>query len=181
MNDEVTRFEETILFFADAHRLYDPGSKLRDPFAIDRTPIEKSDVSGASTPPLTTGISTPLSISSNASERSSFGHRLPNSLLGSGNIHIQELPTQDNDFLGDSNIHDVAKINIKDLEAWQLEAVSVDRAVQILPGVKRVIDSIPAGRYAVATSGTKSFGDFTCLIFSCRLIIPPFASKLTAV
>ena len=54
----------------------------------------------------------------------------------------------------------------KELEEWQLEAASVDRAIQILPGVKRLIDSIPVGRYAVATSGTKIFGNFTCLIFS---------------
>jgi len=51
-----------------------------------------------------------------------------------------------------------------DLEEWQLEAASVDRAVKILPGVKRLIDSIPAGRYAVATSATKYYGNFTYLI-----------------
>ena len=30
MDDEVTKFEESILFFADAHRLHGPGSKFRD-------------------------------------------------------------------------------------------------------------------------------------------------------
>jgi len=44
------------------------------------------------------------------------------------------------------------------LEAWQLEATSVDRSVQILPGVKRMMASIPEGRYAVATSGAKTYG-----------------------
>ena len=58
--------------------------------------------------------------------------------------------------------HDVAKNKL--LEEWQLEAASVDRAIQILPGVKRLIDSIPAGRYAVATSATKFYGTFACLI-----------------
>ena len=47
------------------------------------------------------------------------------------------------------------------MEEWQLEAANVDRNIQILPGVKRVIDSIPAGRYAVATSARKKFGNFT--------------------
>ena len=44
------------------------------------------------------------------------------------------------------------------MEAWQIEAAAVDRAVRILPGVRRMIDSIPTGRYAVATSGAKTYG-----------------------
>lgn len=44
------------------------------------------------------------------------------------------------------------------LDAWQIEAAAVDRSVRILPGVKRVMDSLPAGRYAVATSGAKTYG-----------------------
>jgi len=44
------------------------------------------------------------------------------------------------------------------IEAWQIEATSVDRSVQILPGVKTMMDSIPKGRYAVATSGAKTYG-----------------------
>jgi hypothetical protein len=103
----------------------------------------------------------PLSIiSSNDSKRFSFGHRLPNLLNFSvyGDIHIQELSHFDNDFARESDIDSVAKINDEGLEAWQLEAASVDRSIQILPGMKRIIDSIPAGRYAVATSGAKTYG-----------------------
>lgn len=44
-------------------------------------------------------------------------------------------------------------------EAWDLEEL-VDRSVQILPGVRRMIDSIPEGRYCVATSGAKTYGGF---------------------
>ncbi len=51
-----------------------------------------------------------------------------------------------------------SKGKIQELEAWQLEATTVDRSVRILPGVKKMIDSIPAGRYAVATSGAKTYG-----------------------
>ena len=53
-------------------------------------------------------------------------------------------------------------------EAWQIEAAAVDRSVRILPGVKRLMDSIPEGRYAVATSGAKTYGEssssFTALL-----------------
>ena len=47
-----------------------------------------------------------------------------------------------------------------ELKAWQIEAASVDRSVQILPGVKKLMDSIPRGHYAVATSGAKTYGTF---------------------
>jgi len=41
--------------------------------------------------------------------------------------------------------------------AWDLEEDVLDRSVQILPGVRRMIDSIPKGRYCVATSGAKTY------------------------
>ena len=44
------------------------------------------------------------------------------------------------------------------LEAWQVEATAVDRSVRILPGVKKLMDSIPEGRYAVTTSGARTYG-----------------------
>ena len=147
MNDEVTKFEESILFFADAYKLHGPSSKFRDPFGtIPLTEILND--SGATTPSLTRGSSTPFSVSSNDSKYSP---------LDSGDIQIHYGETH-RDFLRESDIYDFAKT--KGLEEWQLEAASVDRAVQILPGVKKLIDSIPAGRYAVATSATKKFGNF---------------------
>lgn len=158
MDSEVTKFEESILFFADAHRLHGPGSKFRDQSCASlQTPIE----SLITTPPLTRGPSPPLSIkSSNDPKRLSFGHRLLNLLnfSSSEDIHIQKFNHFDNDFVQESYVDNVAKINDEGLEAWELEAASVDRAIQILPGVKRIIDSIPAGRYAVATSGAKTYG-----------------------
>ena len=47
--------------------------------------------------------------------------------------------------------------------AWQVEAASIDRSVRILPGVKKMLSCIPKGRYAVATSGAKTYG--SCFIF----------------
>ena len=38
-------------------------------------------------------------------------------------------------------------------EAEQLE----DMSVRILPGVRELIDSLPLGKYAVATSGAKTY------------------------
>jgi len=56
------------------------------------------------------------------------------------------------------------------LEAWQQEAASVDRSVRILPGVKRMMESIPQGQYAVATSGAKTYA-YGCMT---RVgIVPP--------
>ena len=180
MDDEVTKFEESILFFADAHSLHGPGSKFRDQSSarpetsIVQTPIVSPNGSGITTPSLTRGPSPPLSIiSSNDSKRFSFGHRLLNLLnfSASGDIHIQELSHFDNDFVQESNIDSVAKNDNECLKAWQLEAASVDRSIQILPGVKRIIDSIPAGRYAVATSGAKTYGNFLPIIISPTLNI----------
>ena len=37
------------------------------------------------------------------------------------------------------------------------EACAVDRLTRVLPGVKKLIDSIPTGRYAIATSGAFSY------------------------
>ena len=51
-----------------------------------------------------------------------------------------------------------AKEVAHDVEAaWEIEADGVDRSIQILPGVREMIDSIPEGRYAVATSSAKTY------------------------
>ena len=51
-----------------------------------------------------------------------------------------------------------AKEVAHDVEAaWEIEADGVDRSIQILLGVREMIDLIPEGRYAVATSGAKTY------------------------
>jgi len=47
--------------------------------------------------------------------------------------------------------------DIEEHDPYDIEDEVVDQSVRILPGVRRVIDSIPAGRYAVATSGAKTY------------------------
>ena len=51
----------------------------------------------------------------------------------------------------------------------ELDAAEVDRAVRILPGVQALLESIPEGRYAIATSGAKTYG-------ALRPLNPPFPS-----
>ena len=122
---------------------------------MNQTPVEKLNDSGTTTPTLTRGSSTPFSVFRMIQNAPS---------LDSGDIHMQE-PTShrealsNKDLLRESDITDVAKN--RSLNAWQLEAETDDCAVQILPGVRKLIDSIPDGRYAVATSATKKFGNFT--------------------
>ena len=179
MDNEVTKFEESILFFADAHKLHGPGSKFRDQSSagpqtpiVQVPPVVSFNGSGTTTP-----SPPPSIISSNDPKRFSFGHRLLNLLKFSvsADIHIQELSHFDDDFVRESNIID------ESLEAWQLEAASVDRAIQILPGVKRIIDSIPAGRYAVATSGAKTYGKFYFYIYlTCLQFLNTFSKPTVA-
>jgi hypothetical protein len=188
MDNEVTKFEESIVFFAD--RLHGPGSKFREQYsASPQVPIVRilsnRLMARVSLLLLTREPSPPLSIilSNDPPKYFSFGNRLLNlfNFSVSEEIHIQKLSHSDNNFIPEFNIDSVAKINDEGLEAWQLEAASVDRAIQILPGVKRIIDSIPAGRYAVATSGAKTYGNFfTHLIFSQHLISLPFLKPTAA-
>lgn len=63
--------------------------------------------------------------------------------------------------IGSNEEFDGKQVKRDVLEAWQTEAASVDRSVRILPGVRRMIDSLPEGRYAVATSGAKTYGKFS--------------------
>jgi len=64
-----------------------------------------------------------------------------------------------------------------DLESLQVDTSDlVDRSVKILPGVRRIIDSIPEGRYAVATSGASTY----CYGALSRVGITPPKVTITA-
>lgn len=190
MEDEVTNFEETILFYADAYNTHGPGSLVNSPIS-----------SGIATPNLTPGESGPSSLASSrvasrsnsfaansaGARRPSFGTRLSNMLrMSSMPDPMSALPETESAVFEDAVMEDVhesiieneAQITKHELKAWQVEATAVDRSVQILPGVKKMISSIPAGRYAVATSGAKTYGMFvlqssasTILIYSSQLTV----------
>ena len=163
MDDEVTAFEESILYFADAYNKHGPGSQ-------PATPID----SGATTPALTPTSSAPSSrAASRASSfvggianltsirRPSFLSRL-SGLLTMSAVQEGEEATFDDPIMEEQHqemVERESKLNKHQLQAWQLEAAAIDRSVRILPGVKKMISSIPEGHYAVATSGAKTYGE----------------------
>ncbi|KAG8702669.1 hypothetical protein FRC08_003333 [Ceratobasidium sp. 394] len=132
MDDEVAKFERTILDFADEYN--------------------KKTNSVASSPgsPLTPSSTAPSSAAS--SRRSSLFERglcdvgLRNQLAG---FEILESTLEDEGAI--DGVTEDARA------AWDAEHQVVDRSVRILPGVRRMLDSIPKGRYAVATSGAKTY------------------------
>ncbi|KAG6917292.1 hypothetical protein DXG01_003133 [Tephrocybe rancida] len=152
MDDAVEKFEESILFFADAYNLHGPGSRTN---SGTNTPS-----SGIATPSLSLSQSPDFSAPSSRApsplfdRRPSFATRLSDRMIS--HIHIQgESGLDDSDEVLERTLD--AKTGKDTLDAWMLEASNVDRSVQILPGVKKLMDSIPAGKYAVATSGAKTY------------------------
>lgn len=153
---EVDAFEKTILFYADAYHKHGPGSQ-------SHTPVSALS-SGGITPALSDGSSARSSLSDvlapiSVDRRPSFG------------THLNTILTQtiaSNPALAHETIIEDIRLDeytpkcqqlLPDLlSAWQQEATSVDRSVQILPSVKEMLASIPEGRYAVATSGAKTYG-----------------------
>ncbi|CDO71671.1 hypothetical protein BN946_scf184915.g15 [Trametes cinnabarina] len=185
MDREVQAFEESILYFADAYNKHGPGS-------LQNSPVN----SGATTPALSPSSSTPASrTSSRASSfvgtlaqltpfrRPSFLHRVSSLLsmsptIREGDSAALENPISEEGSDENMNVEDWKTMIQKkhQLEAWQLEAAAVDRSVRILPGVKRVMDSIPKGRYAVATSGARTYA-YGCMT---RVGITPPEVTITA-
>lgn len=178
MDDAVMDFENSILFFADAYNRHGPGSRQNSgantpydsPFSM--TPAS----SGFATPALTPGSSAPSSRASSfaasQSRRPSFATRL-GSLLRLTALPEARISEAYNNPFEESIVEqggawedetEKEKRQRHQLEAWQIEASGVDRSVRILPGVKRLMDSIPTGKYAVATSGAKTYGMFITFI-----------------
>lgn len=179
MDAEVAKFEEMILFFADAHTLHGPNSG-RDsgaisPFPADLSSGEATDV--ASTPELTPARSSSTSslvLAVSPSPRvgsASFSRRLHHMLdIAAFLRNFREKKQEPGSDVGLDGLFGkemaenavpivpLEQVRRDALEAWELEAAKVDRSVRILPGVRKLMDSIPAGRYAVATSGAKTYG-----------------------
>ncbi|KAF8899482.1 HAD-like domain-containing protein [Gymnopilus junonius] len=170
---EVERFEESILYFADAHDLHGhlvPAGRgtIESPISASGSPLEAASSvasSTADTPDLTPDTSAPDSRTSSftASDvrRASFGSRLRNMLSLAAHLRVYDEEDLAEAIEDEEAVLDTSEPNQKArkhvLDAWQLEAASVDRSVRILPGVRKMIDSIPAGRYAIATSGAKTY------------------------
>ena len=170
IEEEVERFEITILYYADAHAIH---SGAATPYSINAGSSVVS--TRGATPALTPGTSAPPSRRSSVSvhapgvRRPSFGSRLLNMLNIAAHLRIasgEDSPVDEEDcVLAPVSEEGERKLNEDVLDAWQIEAASVDRSVRILPGVRKMIDSIPEGRYAVATSGAKTYGRSSSLSF----------------
>ncbi|KIJ64606.1 hypothetical protein HYDPIDRAFT_28540 [Hydnomerulius pinastri MD-312] len=180
MDVEVQKFEESILFFADAYAKHGPGSLVN---SANESPSHTPFTSGEATPELSLSPEGSLpssrasSFAAMGSRRPSFATRL-NSMLarstlpevtiyGEGQFDGSIIEEDEDSLTFEPN----QKIReMHRLEAWQLEAAGVDRSVRILPGVKKMMSSIPEGRYAVATSGAKTYA-YGCMT---RVgIVPP--------
>ncbi|KAF7970228.1 hypothetical protein HWV62_24766 [Athelia sp. TMB] len=168
---EVDAFERTILYYADAFNEVGPGSKFRTTGSTPSSVLS----SGGATPALTDASSGRSSLADvmapiAADRRPSFGVRLNNMLA--------DTLASDPGLMHETVIEDVctddypSKKQLREdlLSVWQQEASSVDRRVRILPSVREIIDSIPEGRYAVATSGAKIYA-YGCM--SRVGIVPP--------
>ncbi|KAI0345897.1 HAD-like protein [Trametopsis cervina] len=182
MDDEVQSFEESILFFADAYNRHGPGSQVNTP--VDSTVTTPALSTPASSAPSSRGPSRASSFVSSLSQLNSI--RRPSFLSRvSGLLSMSSVREDDEAVFEDPVAEEKhqemmaqeAKTLLKDqLEAWQIEASAVDRSVRILPGVKRMISSIPEGRYAVATSGAKTYA-YGCMT---RVGITPPKVTITA-
>ncbi|KIK74402.1 hypothetical protein PAXRUDRAFT_19910 [Paxillus rubicundulus Ve08.2h10] len=180
MDAEVQKFEESILFFADAFNVHGPGSRMDSPAEMLIGPLSP----GGTTPELSMSPASSLPSSRASSFAASAGSRRP-SFAARLNSTLSRSTVPEVSIRGESKFDGFITEGDEDaltfeansktrqihcLEAWQLEATSVDRAVRILPGVKKMISSIPEGRYAVATSGAKTYA-YGCMT---RVgIIPP--------
>ncbi|KAF7304821.1 HAD-like protein [Mycena kentingensis (nom. inval.)] len=135
MDDAVAVFEQSILAYADAFSKYGHyHDTVPTPSSGALTPALVSDSDSDSRAPSPT-LTGPI--------RPGFITRLSEKLIATA----RKLEEQ----------HAKAEP-----AAWEIEAATTDRSVKILPGVRRMLSSIPKGRYAVATSGAATYA-FGCM------------------
>jgi hypothetical protein len=153
MEAAVERFERSILFYADAYARRRTSTLLLLSDSDSDSDSDSRPSSGAS------------------SESSAAGGSSVSSLVSSAVGSTEQLVVGSPGELADElavalSIANTDGSNERELE---LEAAEVDRAVRILPGVKALLESIPEGRYAVATSGAKTYGALRPLRLWSRL------------
>ncbi|KAH8106669.1 HAD-like protein [Phellopilus nigrolimitatus] len=159
MEGAVAAFEQSILDFADSFQ-------KRAARRRSTGELSAGSDSGESTPGLSPtsafssrsgSLSTPSSSSIDPStglRRPSFAARLSD-MLASAIPEDSVVPVFDES--ADDKHADEKQADTDIEAAWETEADSVDRSIRILPGVKDMIECIPDGRYAVATSGANTY------------------------
>jgi hypothetical protein len=140
MEAAVEEFERSILLYADAYARTSTHSLLSG-----------SDSDSYSRP-----------CSGASSESSSADTSSASSLVPSAVASTEQLVAGSPGELADELVTVLSIAGGDGSNEWEIElelgAAEVDRAVRILPGVKALLESIPEGRYAVATSGAKTYG-----------------------
>ena len=140
MEAAVEEFERSILLYADAYA----RRRIAAPSLLSDSDTDTDSLTGS-------GASSGSSFVDNNSSVSS----LPSAVASAEQL-VAAPPGEIADELAAAlRIADVRRSNEWELE---LEAAEVDRGVRILPGVRALLESIPEGRYAVATSGAKTYG-----------------------
>ncbi|KAH8106689.1 HAD-like protein [Phellopilus nigrolimitatus] len=171
MDAAVEAFERTILDFADSFKKREARRRSSGEPLVGFSARAVLD-SGESTPPLSdTSASSrsdsfctpslPSSFSSNDStagvRRPSFATRLSD-MLASALPEVSPVFDESPESNYTTSNAQKEKAAAADVEAArEAEADAIDRSIRILPGVKDMIACIPEGRYAVATSGAKTY------------------------
>ncbi|KAJ7632696.1 HAD-like protein [Roridomyces roridus] len=168
MDEAVEKFEHSILYYADAFHKWRrrmPSSAVSTP-ALDTSSGSSAPSSGPpSRQPSSTGHSDPI--------RPGFVSRLSDMLIATAR-ELEEKGLVEGEAC--LQVNEGNSTPFEELQEWQLEAAAVDRSVKILPGVRRMLASIPAGRYAVATSGAQTYA-YGCMT---RVGITPPSVTITA-
>ena len=140
MDDAVVAFEKTILDYADGRRTPSISSRRGSRSAGSRRASSSAGASGRKLSQGSLGGVSPFGLSQGLSK------------LSDVNAASKDTSAFDED--GDSSSDELDK----DLaNALQEEEFAFDGAIRILPGVRRIIDSIPEGKYAVATSSARTY------------------------
>jgi hypothetical protein len=145
MEAAVEEFERSILLYADAYA----RRRIAAPSLLSDSDTDTDSLTGS-------GASSGSSLVDNNSSVSS----LVPSAVASAEQLVAAPPGELADELADELAAALSIANVRRSNEWELEleAAEVDRGVRILPGVRALLESIPEGRYAVATSGAKAYG-----------------------
>ena len=166
---EVDAFEKTILYYADAYaacrslQSHTPSSKS-SPFVPSSGFITPSLSNGSSTPspqPSDSDVFFDVSLDSQPSFGTRLSDMLTHTIVSTPSIEIVNDPVVEEaqqDLCPKAAYASKQQLAQDVVAAWEEEAASVDRSVRILPSVREMIASIPEGRYAVATSGARTYG-----------------------
>lgn len=198
MDAEVAAFERSILFYADAFHKFGHGARSvkrmpssaavpaliesslsvlpsRQPSMAALTPAIIESSCDSSAPVSVASSRQPSSMANAGLARPSLVSRLSDMLLATAR-ELEEKASCDL-IQDDRRCSEESKIPQDNApQAWELEAATVNRSVKILPGVRRMLSSIPKGRYAVATSGAKTYA-YGCMT---RVGINPPEVTITA-